>query len=441
MNASAFESSFEAYWGHPLPVEVEPWESPVHPDRLLSPVPPAVRPLTVSPPRSYRWRPDLTLKTDGQYSTVCADLLGLRDVPDWKQPPVGEFVQPEAGSVSEHVQCRAYRPSNWFTAEGVNKKRRQIELRGLPSFHCWRFITLTIDQAKFIARGEGPCEAYLAGKERMRRFMDEARKSGLWKSSHKWAWKLEFHRSGWPHWHLLVGRKSIFSVEEMSLITELWGLGGTSVEMVRNEGFIYTFKYAFKSVLMANDDEETHGPEFFEDATCVPDWFLDYLGFKMVKVKHPETGEIFESFKPVSFSKVRFWQTSKDFYTGQKPEITTVPKTQISWAVPQPVRVAHERAKCLVQVVARNAAGGYASSGTFEAVGEAYDVWKAGSRAHTYGDGAALGVHNYFLPVRDLKKQIKNNTLWKLLPLLLKNRLSLRHATLLQTHGKCWKTS
>jgi len=395
---------------------------------------------TANPVRRYFLRPDLTGKTA---EMVQADRDELTN--PWHDPKPGAFVSKRApspencGSVSDHVQVRAYNPPNWFTAAGVNRKRRQIELRGLPSFFQWRFITLTIDPKPFTARGESAVHAYLAGKERMRRFLDLARDAKLWKVSEKWAWKLEFHRNGWPHWHLLVGRTEKMSQEEIDLVRELWALGDTDVEMVRDDGFLYSFKYAFKPVLQR--DEVTD--ELLEDAVCVPDWFLDYSGQKLVTVnpKPGETFEPYEAFKPVSFCKVRFWQTSKNFYTGVRPLVVDSPKVQISWVVPQPARVAFERSDSQVQIVCRKRSGRYAASGIFPVSGTAYDIWKAGSRAHTFGEGAALGVNDYFIPVRELTKQIDKTKKWKLLPLLQKNRLSLRHAMTLQKQGKHWKTS
>lgn len=386
-------------------------------------------------PRQYFWRPDLTNKTDELIEAVREELLG-----EGPRMASEKYVstQPceQHGKVSKHVHVRAYSPPEWFTGSGVHKKRREIELRGLPSFTGWRFITLTIDQAAFTSRGLGPLEAYLAGKDRMRRFLDRCREAGLWTDETPWAWKLEFHQSGWPHWHLLAGRTSKMSEAEMKLLTKLWGLGSTDVEMVRNEGFIYTFKYAFKPVYQRDESDE-----FIEDAVCVPDWFLDYMGVKTVRVENPETGEFTYELKPVSFTKVRFWQTSKGFYTRRKPEVSTVPKTQISWAVPQPCRVSFERLVSQVQVVARDSRGDYAVSMVVPVENDICNVWRAGSRAHTYEDGAAFGYRNYFLPVEALKQEIDNNILWKLHPLLNQNRLSLRHAMQLQTHGKCWKTS
>lgn len=388
--------------------------------------------------RRYVLRPELTNKTHEMHQAVRDELTNprLADKPGAYRSRL-PLSPDNLGSVSDHVQVRAYSPPNWFTAAGVNKKRRQIELRGLPSFFQWRFITLTIDPKPFEERGEGALHAYLAGKAKMAYFLDECRKCGLWKSTAKWAWKLEFHRNGWPHWHLLVSRTEKMSDAEIAKVKEVWHLGATDVEMVRDDCFIYSFKYAFKPVLQRDPVTD----ELQDDAVCVPDWFLDYSGQKLVKVIDPRDKSETYEFKPTTFAKVRFWQTSAGFYTGIKPSVVPSEKVQIAWVIPQPARVGFERVGSQVQIVSRKRSGRYAASGVFPVAGEAYDVWKAGSRAHTFGDGAALGPQDYFLPIRELTKQIDPTKKWKLMPLLQKNRLSLRHAMTLQRQGKHWKTS
>ena len=88
---------------------------------------------------------------------------------------------------------RVKRP-NWLTPEGVALKREEIRKKGVPWMARWRFITLTIDPSKF----ENEVQAYLKGKDQLRRFMASLREL-LGVKSADWCWKLEFHESGWPH--------------------------------------------------------------------------------------------------------------------------------------------------------------------------------------------------------------------------------------------------
>ena len=120
-------------------------------------------------------------------------------------------IKPAAGSPAdskvgpqdpaEFIHVRRYKAPNWATSEGVAKKRRSIERKGLPGFAGWKFVTLTLDPAKF---GNDPLKGYLAGRRKLSKFMHACREAGLWSKSAKWCWKLEFQRTGWAQWHLLV---------------------------------------------------------------------------------------------------------------------------------------------------------------------------------------------------------------------------------------------
>lgn len=92
------------------------------------------------------------------------------------------------------VHVRAYSAPSCFTTEGVSRKRRLIESKGLPEFTKWRFITLTFNREAF---GDDPLAGYLAGKKRMGKFLAACREAGLWLDSSRWCWKLEFQQDGW----------------------------------------------------------------------------------------------------------------------------------------------------------------------------------------------------------------------------------------------------
>ena len=119
------------------------------------------------------------------------------------------------------VHVRRYIAPSWLTSAGANRKARLIESKGLPSFRNWRFITLTFSRERF----SSPLEAYLAGVSHMRRFLDQCRKSKLWKQGAKWAWKLEFHQDGYPHWHLLVEHRTKWTHRQLAKVGQCWGFG------------------------------------------------------------------------------------------------------------------------------------------------------------------------------------------------------------------------
>lgn len=91
------------------------------------------------------------------------------------------------------------RGPNCYTAEGIELKRALIRKKGVPDRRNWRLITLTVDPKKF----GGPVDAYLKGKDNMRRFLN-SRRELLDRERARWCWKLELQQNGWPS--LLVSR-------------------------------------------------------------------------------------------------------------------------------------------------------------------------------------------------------------------------------------------
>jgi len=206
-----------------------------------------------------------------------------------------------------------YSPANWFTPEGVRKKRAQIYAKGLPNLRNWRFLTLTIDPREF----ETPLEAYQAGTERMRRFCEYVRnhfdgqfQGGILKQGNK----LEFHgehsdNEGWPHWHMVLNITRKLTVLEMEILGRLWGLGRVNVKRCKGKTLDYLFKYIFKCPV---------------SGMAVPVWFAD----------HYQDGK--------TFSRVRFWKTSVGFYTGRKKKSKPA-KPQQTCVFPETVREKLER--------------------------------------------------------------------------------------------------
>lgn len=341
--------------------------------------------------------------------------------------------QSAAALRSRLVHVREYTPPTWLTAPGVAKKRKAIERKGLPSFRNWRFITLTLDQDLF---EDCPLSGYLHAKDHMRRFLFACRKAGLWAEDAKWAWKMEFQENGWPHWHLLVGRTRKFSVEELATIGRLWGLGRTNVERVRVDEFLYSFKYAFKTAFQATDDDDYSG------ANVAPGWFLDFLGSKTVTVrwKDEDGNEHSErSSKPSSFSRVRFWQTSKGFYTKPDPERETERKPQTRWQVPCPVRVAADRLTSTVQVVARDSGGTYLASSVINLSCRSGDFWNLVGWHTVHGAAVGLAVNSYAIPTHVITSKTHNSC--QLQQLLQRNRFSHLAAERLQREGQTLRTS
>jgi len=323
---------------------------------------------------------------------------------------------------SDVVHVRAYSAPNWFTTEGVSRKRRLIESKGLPEFTKWRFITLTLNREAF---GEDPLAGYLAGKRRMGKFLSACRESGLWADSARWCWKLEFQQDGWAHWHLLVERKVPFTVEQMAELARLWKLGRTNVEMVRQDDFLYSFKYAFKPVRAIEEEHDLFEPEAISWAA--PAWFLDYF-------KVPEDS----SKKPQSFARVRFWQTSAGFYTKDQPQPSPAAGNPTSSIVPQPAREIAVRRASTVQVVARKKTGRYLASGVLLLSCLTGQFWDRVGFDAFHGGAVGLAVNSFVAPAYTIERHTKDT--WKLQQLLRQNRLTLNRAAILQRAGETLRT-
>jgi len=315
------------------------------------------------------------------------------------------------------LHVRFQEAANWVTPAGVAKKRRHIESLGLPDMKGRRFITLSFDRKLF---GDCPLTAYLAGREHMRRFLEAGRVAGLWQRGCWWAWKLEFQRDGWAHWHLILDRTAKFSNADMLKIRDIWGLGRTNCRRISKSHFGYAFKYVFKGVFQDDDDSEM----------CLPFWFLNYYR-AAYPVENPD-GEL-EMVKPDSFSRVRFWQTSKGFYTGKTPTPSKSVEPSSSY-LPRPLREAiHDRENSVV-VIARKGDGQYLQSRKVRLHSDRQHFISRHLWAVDNQQGFTLSSSSFCLDTTTIKQTINKIDLWKLQPLQQSNRLTLRRARFLRLH-------
>ncbi|WFB34956.1 hypothetical protein P3T73_12385 [Kiritimatiellota bacterium B12222] len=130
-------------------------------------------------------------------------------------------------------------PPNWITEQGVWKKRKDLEPR-FPKLGNARFITLTMDPNRY----PDPEQAYEIGKRHMRQFLYTLAQELNGGERIRYCWKLEIHKNGFPHWHLiLLYRKKI----DITVVREAWGKGRIDVQQIQGgQDFSYLFKYATK---------------------------------------------------------------------------------------------------------------------------------------------------------------------------------------------------
>ena len=162
---------------------------------------------------------------------------------------------------------------NWFTKLGALAKRKQLEQKGIPDLKYWKFITLTLDPKKVGNHESG----MHYGKARMKRFYEALDNKFGFRTS---CMKMEFHKSGAVHWHIMYDYKKKFTKSEMAFISDAWGLGRINIKANKCSNLDYMWKYVTKG------------------GTDIPDWFMD--GWHDGK----------------TYEKTRFWSARKGFYTG-----------------------------------------------------------------------------------------------------------------------------
>ena len=124
-------------------------------------------------------------------------------------------------------------------------------------------LTLTVDPKDYAS----PKEAYeyVGKKRRVAETIRELKRKRLLKNA-EFTVTLEFHKSGWPHWHVLIESKFVCKHKLQSA----WRLGNCWVSKGDFDDVGHAINYATKYIVKTNDDEEK---EFL-----FPDWVLDYAG-------------------------------------------------------------------------------------------------------------------------------------------------------------------
>ncbi len=167
---------------------------------------------------------------------------------------------------------KMYSAKCWYDEVGSLKNYSIYQKRGLPNIRGWKFITLTIDPSKYY--DEEHC--FEVGNRHFRQFLYLLR---LEYGDFEFMKKIEFHKSGYVHWHLIV---SIRQKVDIPFVRKIWGKGRIDVEKVRRKYAQGAIDYLFKYACKAQD---------------LPEWVLKRKTF-------------------------RFVSFSKNFFTGEKPSPT-----------------------------------------------------------------------------------------------------------------------
>lgn len=123
-------------------------------------------------------------------------------------------------------------------------------------------LTLTVDPKLF----DSPWDALEAvGKKRGISELTKAlhRKGQI--RSREFTCTLEFHKSGWPHWHVLVDSNFV----DKHVMQSIWKRGNTWVSKHDFATVEHAINYATKYIVKTEEDRE---------AFTMPGWVLDYKG-------------------------------------------------------------------------------------------------------------------------------------------------------------------
>ena len=133
-----------------------------------------------------------------------------------------------------------------------------------PALRDWKsvlMLTLTLDQKPF----DGPEEAYrYIGKKRAVAELMKKLHKGQHVITRRYALAMEYHKNGWPHYHVLVEGRYV----DKHKLQKMWGHGIAYVSKHDFKNVEHAINYATKYI--SKTDEK--GGFWF------PDWVLDYKG-------------------------------------------------------------------------------------------------------------------------------------------------------------------
>lgn len=134
-------------------------------------------------------------------------------------------------------------PPSWFHRVGIFKVLSRIWER-LPDVGGKLFLTFTLDPKNY-ANEEA---AFEDSREWLRKVFFKLRhgvehEGKRYVIDAPYCVKLEFHESGWVHYHVIILTRRFLPKE---LLAELWGLGWVQVKRITNSDFHYLLKYVTK---------------------------------------------------------------------------------------------------------------------------------------------------------------------------------------------------
>lgn len=155
----------------------------------------------------------------------------------------GGGVQNLSATAANEQTIKEFIPASWFHRLGILKVLARFWDR-LPDVSGKLFLTLTLNPKNY-ANEEA---AFEESRDWMRKLFSQLRKGvehegKTYIIDAPYCVKVEFHESGWVHYHVIFLTRRFLPKE---LLAELWGLGWVNVKRISNSDFRYLLKYVTK---------------------------------------------------------------------------------------------------------------------------------------------------------------------------------------------------
>ena len=156
--------------------------------------------------------------------------------------PKGNFLDALPSASCEQT-IREFVPASWFHPVGIYKVLARFWDR-LPDVSGKLFLTLTLDPKNYASEET----AFEDSRQWMRKVFYQLRhgvehEGKIYTIDAPYCVKVEFHESGWVHYHVIFLTRRFLPKE---LLAEMWGLGWVKVQRITSEDFHYLLKYVTK---------------------------------------------------------------------------------------------------------------------------------------------------------------------------------------------------
>jgi hypothetical protein len=155
----------------------------------------------------------------------------------------GGGVQNLSAPAADEQTIKEFVPASWFHPVGIFKVLARIWDR-LPDVSGKLFLTFTLDPQNYASEET----AFEDSRQWLRKIFFQLRhgvehEGKTYVIDAPYCIKVEFHQSGWVHYHAIFLTRRFLPKE---LLSELWGLGWVKVQRITSKNFHYLLKYVTK---------------------------------------------------------------------------------------------------------------------------------------------------------------------------------------------------